>query len=169
MLALVVLFLVLLLALVSTRRLPRPARYAAVPALDDQRAALAIDFPIDAVYLWVDVRSPEWREAKDAANARNRPGRSAVEEATLRREAPLRYNDVGDTPDAELELSLQLLLRTCPWLRTVHIVTMRPQRPPCLQGPELSPLVASGRIRVVHHDEIWEDPDPLIGWKLSCI
>lgn len=106
-------------------------------------ATARADMPVDAVYTWVDPQDAAWKQAY-AAN---------VPTATLSKK---RFNN-NRAPAAELQTSVELLLQNCPWVRTIYIATMRPQVPPFLRGPAFTQLVESGRIRVVHHDEFFED------------
>lgn len=73
----------------------------------------SMDFPIDAVYMWVDGDDPEWRRKREKA-LRNWNG-EAVPASSLSG-ARFRDND-------ELLYSLRSLERFAPWIRTVHLVT----------------------------------------------
>jgi hypothetical protein len=94
--------------------------------------------PIDVVYTWVDGDDPVHR-ALSAAHA-GRP-------ADLN---PERTRDVYDL----LRYSLRSVERFAPWIRTVHVVTCRPQVPAWLD-------TSRPDVRVVHHDEICDEPDVL--------
>lgn len=95
-------------------------------------------FPIDMVITWVDGSDAAW------AN-------SFREEAVRMGLAP----DVARMPAAprngrdDLYYNLQGLIRHLPWLRTVYLVTQRPQIPVYLDALRAE---ASFPIRVVHHD-----------------
>lgn len=84
--------------------------------------------PIDAVVTWVDTTDQLWVQQYNriigdfSKNAHWTP-------------------DAG--PEAELSVCLELIRRNMPWVRNTYIVTMRPQKPACLQHEQ-----------VVHHDEI---------------
>ena len=102
------------------------------------------DYDVDAVLTWVDASDEAWQAAKRAKS-----GRAAdVEDGAERYTAP-------EHPDAELELSLELLLENAPWIRRMHVITARPQRPRCLDA---NPVLRSARhkIVVVHHDQIFK-------------
>lgn len=104
---------------------------------------------IDAVVTWVNTKDPEWKKLKDFAHI----GTNA--------DNPERWADKLTKPDTELELCLELMLKNMPYLRKVHIVTMRPQVPPCLKhNPRLEKEFKKKRIVIMHHDEIFEEP-----WK----
>ncbi len=90
---------------------------------------------IDAVVTWVDSSCPTWQSMRYVY---------AREEADCLFTPP-------ETPDAEVDLCISLLLRHLPWLRCIWLVTMRPQKPKCLSRPEFE-----GRVKLVHHDEIME-------------
>lgn len=94
-----------------------------------------VQFPIDAVYLWVDGSDPEWRERK--ARRLAELGHAGTEEAQI--ESRFRQFD-------ELRYSLRSLERYAPWVRNVFLVTDR-QRPSWLdeKGTNLT---------VVDHAEI---------------
>lgn len=109
----------------------------------DYDATLTVDAPVDAVYTWVNPGEQEWQTEY----------KKHVPSTDLSNK---RFNN-KDAPDAELQTSLELLLRHCPWVQTVYIATMRPQVPPCLHTRQFMPLVKSGKIRVVHHDEFFPD------------
>ena len=88
---------------------------------------------IDAVVTWVDSSCPTWQ----AMRARHAPN-----EGDSRFPPP-------ESPDAEVELCISLILKHLPWVRILWLVTMRPQTPKCLSRPEFE-----GRVKVIHHDEI---------------
>lgn len=103
-------------------------------------------YPVDAVYTWVNPADPAWQQAYAASTG-------------TQTQSTKRFNNKSRiAADAELQTSVELLLKHCPWVRRVHVATMRPQVPPFLSKPEFAPLVRSGRVRVVHHDEFFEDP-----------
>ena len=93
---------------------------------------------VDAIYTWVNPTDPDWqRKRRDAVGTTF--GNFGADDLSDAR----RFNN-GVYPEAELCASLQLLRTNMPWIRTVWILTMRPQRPKCIH---------SG-MRVVHHDEL---------------
>jgi hypothetical protein len=103
--------------------------------------------PVDAVYTWVNPNDPQWVASYNQHVGGDRSAK--------------RFNN-GVRADAELQTSVELLLKNCPWVRTVHIATARPQVPSFLEkeawGRE---LVAKGKVRVVHHDEFFHKPEAL--------
>ncbi|GAA1291552.1 exopolysaccharide phosphotransferase [Planotetraspora silvatica] len=106
-----------------------------------------IDFPIDAVYTWVDGSDPAWRSRRDQALAEGSdggPSGALSEMATT--EARFTSRD-------ELRYSLRSLLTYAPWINRVWIVTDG-QTPPWLD-------TSHPRIRVVEHKEIFNDPSVL--------
>ena len=105
------------------------------------------NYPVDAVYTWVNPADDAWKQAYSAH----------FPDATLSKK---RFNN-SRTPHAELQTSVELLLMHCPWLRTVYIATMRPQVPPFLHEPKFVPLVQQGKVKVVHHDEFFDSPSSL--------
>jgi hypothetical protein len=91
--------------------------------------------PIDLVYTWVDGDDPAHRALS---------ARYAGRAADLN---PERTRD----PYALMRYSLRSVERHAPWVRTVYVVTCRPQVPAWL-------AVEHPAVRVVHHDEIFDDP-----------
>src|SRR3712207_2953782 len=86
---------------------------------------------IDLVYTWVDDRWPGYLD-------------------TLRSYAGIRHdlnpNRTRDNLDL-LRYSLRSVERHMPWIRRIHVLTMRPQVPHWL---------ATDRVVVTHHDDIME-------------
>ncbi|OPG07884.1 hypothetical protein B1L11_29475 [Microbispora sp. GKU 823] len=105
-----------------------------------------IDFPIDAVYTWVDGADPAWRARRDQAERDEalRTGTPPSEMATT--EARFTSRD-------ELRYSLRSLLMYAPWINRIWIVTDG-QTPPWLDTTH--PMVS-----VVDHKEIFTDPSVL--------
>ena len=93
--------------------------------------------PVDAVVTWVDSSCPRWQAER----------RLYADAEPEHRFTPPSY------PDAEVSVCLALLVKNLPWLRQVWLVTSRPQVPRCLQADDGLLL---GKVRVVHHDEIFE-------------
>ena len=100
-----------------------------------------IDFPIDAVYTWVDGADPAWRARRDAALAE--AGRLTEWAA-----GAARY-----TSRDELRYSLRSLHACAPWIRHVWIVTDG-QCPDWLD-------TGHPDVTVVDHKEIFSDPSVL--------
>ncbi|GAA0996913.1 stealth family protein [Acrocarpospora macrocephala] len=94
-----------------------------------------IDFPIDAVYTWVDGADPAWRARRDLALTGGL-SEAAVSEARFVSRDELRY-------------SLRSLVTYAPWIRKIWLVTDQ-QRPSWLREND--------RIQVVDHKEIFRDP-----------
>src|SRR5690606_31158265 len=95
------------------------------PAMPDSDSA------IDVVYTWVDGTRAEYL---------SQLGRHAQGARDL---TPERYRDADDC----LRHSLRSLELHAPWVRTVYLVTCRPQVPAWLR-------LDHPRLRIVHHDEI---------------
>lgn len=114
------------------------------------RAMFDIDFPIDAVYMWVDGGDPRWRQRKAAALAAAGlpvPPLGAAEE---------RFRDNG-----ELRYSLRSIEQFAPWLRRIYLVTDD-------QVPDwLDP--AHPRLQVVDHREIFGDQGTLPSFNSHAI
>ncbi|WP_460370648.1 stealth family protein, partial [Actinocorallia lasiicapitis] len=111
-----------------------PALQALARTLTDDH-----DFPVDAVYTWVDGDDTTWRTRRDTALA-----------GTVSRPA-----DGGDSRYSsrdELRYSLRSLAVHAPWIRHVWIVTDG-QRPGWLRDGD--------GLTVVDHREIFADPEAL--------
>lgn len=101
---------------------------------------------IDVVYTWLNATDPRWIREKQKYASENNPD---VLDAA-------RFNNSSNDPDIELRTSIATVLKYCPWVRTIHIITMRPQIPPSLEpGGGLYEFYALGRIRVAFHDQIF--------------
>ncbi len=124
-------------------RYPRPA----VLARPDQSE---IDFPVDAVYLWVDGSDPAWLTRRESVRARL--GLSADDRAL----AAHRFRDRG-----ELRASLRSLEMYAPWLRRIFLVTDQ-QRPSWLDP-------GSPRITLIDHRDIFADPEALPTYNSHAI
>ncbi|MBP2704797.1 stealth family protein [Microbispora sp. RL4-1S] len=106
-----------------------------------------IDFPIDAVYTWVDGADPDWRARRDQALSSGRTGRPEV------RLSELATTEARFTSRDELRYSLRSLLLSAPWINRVWIVTDG-QTPSWLDTSH--PMIG-----VVDHKEIFSDPSVL--------
>ncbi|MBD5786371.1 Stealth CR1 domain-containing protein [Cellulosimicrobium terreum] len=113
-----------------------------------------IDFPVDAVYLWVDDSDPRWRARRDAARAEGGLAPvAAPDDETL---AAHRFRDRG-----ELRASLRSLEMYAPWIRTIYLVT-DDQRPDWLD-------LEHDRVQIVDHREVFADPDVLPSYNSHAI
>lgn len=102
-----------------------------------------LPFPVDAVSLWVDGTDAGWRAAARAAAT----GTEGVVHSPLREPEPTRAGRADELLYSALSLALHL-----PWLRTLHVVTARPQVPWWWPASgRLGPL----RLQLVHHDQLW--------------
>jgi len=110
----------------------------ALPVLG-HRHVFDVDFPIDAVYTWVDGSDPAWRERKAAAHA-------AVGLGELNEFAS---NESRFLSRDELRYSLRSLDMYAGWVRHVYLVT-DDQVPPWLD-------TSNPRITVVSHRELFGD------------
>lgn len=98
--------------------------------------------PVDLVFTWVDPTDAGWRE--DYERVVGIAGGTASE----------RFPSPEAPPDTEINAAIESALRFAPWARMIYVVTARPQRP---RAADRHPA----RVRVVHHDEIFEDGAPL--------
>ncbi|WP_030687435.1 stealth conserved region 3 domain-containing protein [Streptomyces sp. NRRL B-1347] len=97
-----------------------------------------VDFPVDAVYTWVDDSDPAWRAARAAALGGPGDGASADTGAVR-----FRNRD-------ELRYSLRSLAMYAPWVRHVYLVTAG-QVPAWLDGDHPG-------LTVVDHRDLFADP-----------
>ncbi|WP_335986378.1 stealth family protein [Glycomyces sp. MUSA5-2] len=100
-----------------------------------------VDFPVDAVYMWVDGADPEW-EAQRLRHLHGETGDHAHLSGLSR------YTDRD-----ELKYSLRSLHTFAPFLRNVYLVTAG-------QTPDWLDTSAPG-LHLVDHAEIFEDPSVL--------
>ncbi|MFD0143252.1 MULTISPECIES: stealth conserved region 3 domain-containing protein [unclassified Streptomyces] len=98
-----------------------------------------VDFPIDAVYTWVDDTDPAWRKKRDAARKAHGMPVDGAEAGDVR----FRNRD-------ELRYSLRSLATHAPWIRKIFLVT-DDQTPSWLNTEHPD-------IQVVSHSEIFADP-----------
>lgn len=105
-----------------------------------------VDFPVDAVYMWVDGSDPAWA-AKRAEHSGDAASGSAAE-GHAHLAGASRYTDRD-----ELKYSLRSLHTFAPYLRNIYIVTAG-------QTPAWLDTDAPG-VRVVDHSEIFADPSAL--------
>jgi len=102
-----------------------------------------IEFPIDAVYTWVDGADPDWTKRKNAALQRTGQGQIN----------PIAANDSRYTSRDELRYSFRSLATFAPWLRRIFLVT--DDQVPAWLDPE------HPRITVVSHRQIFDDTSVL--------
>ncbi|MFE2069861.1 stealth conserved region 3 domain-containing protein [Streptomyces sp. NPDC059467] len=95
-----------------------------------------VDFPVDAVYTWVDGADVDWLERKNAVLASM--GLATEDAAT----SAARFRDRD-----ELRYSLRSIDMYAPWIRNIYLVTDR-------QVPDWLDL-SHPRVRVVDHAEIF--------------
>ena len=115
--------------------------------------AAAIEFPVDAVYMWVDDSDPEWRARRTAVRRELGLDDSSPADDTL---AAHYFRDRG-----ELRASLRSLEMYAPWFRRIFLVT-DDQRPEWLDADH-------GRVTVVDHREIFADADALPSFSSHAI
>ena len=96
-------------------------------------------FPIDLVVTWVDSSDAHWQ--------------AQLRAITQKPEAS-RYPNPQES-SREIRLAIKSYRRFAPWLRCIILVTQRPQTLPDLLTNVGVP------VRVVHHDEFFEDPSAL--------
>ncbi|MFC7218544.1 stealth conserved region 3 domain-containing protein [Streptomyces polyrhachis] len=104
-----------------------------------------LDFPVDAVYTWVDDTDPAWRTRLDARRAGL--GLDAAGSAVAG-DAPVRFRNRD-----ELRYSLRSLAMYAPWIRRVFLVT-DDQRPEWLAAEHPG-------LELVAHRDVFAEPDAL--------
>ncbi|GGO52583.1 stealth conserved region 3 domain-containing protein [Streptomyces lasiicapitis] len=132
-------------SLAPTARLRVGARE--YPTLDvfTQPLMTDVDFPVDAVYTWVDDTDPDWRAARAVAQAASLGGEAddhSPDSGTVR----FRNRD-------ELRYSLRSLAMYAPWVRHVYLVTAG-------QVPDWLDRDHPG-LTVVDHRDLFVDPAAL--------
>jgi hypothetical protein len=106
-----------------------------------------VDFPIDAVYTWVDADDPQWRTSYLSTP----PGRNLTQAAT----ESARFHQAD-----ELRFSLRSISEFAPWIRHIWLVTAG-QRPDWLRDDP--------RISVIDHRDIWPEPEQLPTFNSQAI
>ncbi len=104
------------------------------PAEPENLATTSIDFPIDAVFTWVDFEDPRWQQQFGRTIRPTNLVRAAANES--------RFNHVN-----ELRYSLRSISEFAPWINHIWLVTAG-QVPGWLD-------VRNDKISVITHDEIW--------------
>ncbi len=108
-----------------------------------------VDFPIDAVMLWVDGSDPDWQARRAAAD----PVARGLHKAAV---DPNRFRQHG-----ELRYALRSIEMFAPWIRRIHLVTDR-QRPDWLVADQ-------ERVVVVDHSEIFSEAGRLPSFNSHAI
>jgi hypothetical protein len=108
-----------------------------------------VDFPIDAVMLWVDGADPAWQARRAAAD----PGAQGLHRAAT---DMVRFRQHG-----ELRYALRSVEMFAPWIRRIYLVTDR-QRPDWLVADQ-------DRVVVVDHCEIFSDVGSLPSFNSHAI
>lgn len=106
-----------------------------------------VDFPVDAVYTWVDGDDPEWLRRYVRTPAERPLVHAATESARFHQADELRY-------------SLRSVAEFAPWIRHIWVVTAG-QRP--------SWLMDHPKVTVVDHADIWPDLDQLPTFNSQAI
>ncbi|MET8942547.1 stealth conserved region 3 domain-containing protein [Streptomyces sp. NPDC004542] len=109
-----------------------------------------VDFPVDAVYTWVNGADIDWLERKNAVLAAK--GLDTQDSAT----SAARFRDRD-----ELRYSLRSIDMYAPWIRNIYLVTDR-QIPHWLD-------VSHPRVRVIDHTEIFGDRGTLPTYNSHAI
>lgn len=117
--------------------------------------APSTDFPIHALFTWVQGDDEAWRASKAETYQRlyGKPYQETPRD-------PMRAA-AADGKD-ELYYSVHLITKFCPWLDRVWILTARGHRPPWLQlgsgdGAQAASARVNGiRVTVVHHDRVFD-------------
>lgn len=110
-----------------------------------------VDFPVDAVYTWVDGADPAWRERFERAKAE-------AAGVAYHPEAQAGHRFVSRD---ELRYSMRSLQMYAPWIRHIYLVTDR-QAPSWLGADQ-------DRVTVVDHRDIFTDPTGLPVFNSNAI
>ncbi|MEU5954182.1 stealth conserved region 3 domain-containing protein [Streptomyces sp. NPDC047525] len=98
-----------------------------------------VDFPVDAVYTWVDDADPEWRARRAAALG-------GPDDDTSPDHGAVRFRNRD-----ELRYSMRSLAMYAPWIRHIYLVTAG-QTPSWLNA-------AHPDVTVIDHRDLFADPD----------
>lgn len=128
----------------------RAGKRLATVAAFTERDLFEIDFPVDAVYMWVDGGDPAWQQRK--AEAMRVCGFPTIFAAA----GDERFRDNG-----ELRYSLRSLHQFAPWIRRVYLVTDR-QVPAWLN-------LDHPNVQLVDHREIFGDDGALPSFNSHAI
>ena len=88
---------------------------------------------IDAVVTWADSTDPAWQARYEAVVGR-------------KFKTGLRYTPTSAGPETELSIALEKIRENLPWIRTIYVLTQRPQSPSCVD--------TIPNAKVVFHDEV---------------
>ncbi|WP_125263249.1 stealth conserved region 3 domain-containing protein [Streptomyces alboflavus] len=118
------------------------------PTLDvfTERLMNDVDFPVDAVYTWVDDSDPDWRAARAVALGGGTENTAAADSSADSGTVRFRNRD-------ELRYSLRSLAMYAPWVRHVYLVTAG-------QVPDWLDRDHPG-LTVVDHRDLFADPSAL--------
>lgn len=112
-----------------------------------------INFNIDAVITWVDSSDKNWENKKkyfhDKLSTQNNYDNSNN-----------RYS-IKTESDLELKICVTSICKFIPWVNNIYIVTARPQK--CNWFKYID------KIKVIHHDEIWDDDAELPTFNSNSI
>jgi hypothetical protein len=98
---------------------------------------------IDIVYTWVNSSDKNWQKGRGIYWEKIKHGDNRN----------IRY-PVSSDPSCELKLSIQSILKYASWVNKIFIITCRPQIPTL-------PKLFNKKIKIIHHDEIWNNTSEL--------
>jgi len=109
------------------------------------------EFPIDAIYTWVNGHDPNWLQKKahvlkNIQDSEESPDISATSES--------RFID-----NEELKYSLRSLELYAPWIRKIHLVTDR----------QVPPWINTSRVHIVDHEDIFPNNAALPSFNSHAI
>lgn len=117
-----------------------------------------IDYPIDALITWVDSTDITWIAQKQKYM-------TAENEDNVHR-----WNSNLKDKEIEIRTCMKCILKYMPWINKIHLLTCYPQKPACLEtDPVLQEAVKDYRIVIVHHDEIFHNPNHLPTFNSEAI
>ncbi len=120
---------------------------------------VAPPFPIDVVCTWVDGRDAAWRASVEE---------HYLKELVLHPHAGMYHSPMrepgGRRALDELHYVVYLIAKFMPWVRTFYLVTQRPHKPLWWKDK-----VGNMTLKLVHHDEIWEDTSQLPVFNSNAI
>lgn len=129
----------------------KAGRQCLIPAVLTETMLEDIDFPIDAVYTWVDGADPSWIASKHRLEA----------ELSGNKYHPEANHEARFESKDELKFSLRSLEYFAPWFNKIYIVTAG-QVPTWLN-------VNHPKVVMVDHEDIYDDPQHLPTFNSNSI
>lgn len=112
--------------------------------------------PIDACLPWVDSQDPEWLRLKHIYTKGNNFSKSYEAK---------RFG-IGNIGQVEVEIAVMSVLKYAPWVRYIHILVHKGQKPIFLDG---LPWLIRSRIKLVEHPDFFMYQDDIPTFNSTAI